>query len=82
MCGFIENKDDSFMQLPFLMDDEILSQIKEDRMFKLLQNDVKEYEKRLQNYDEEWYEVGLELSNMVFEYLVDDVVSLFLKMAK
>lgn len=70
------------MQLPFLMDDEILSQIKEDRMFKLLQNDVKEYEKRLQNYDEEWYEVGLELSNMVFEYLVDDVVSLFLKMAK
>lgn len=64
------------------MDDEILSQIKEDRMFKLLQNDVKEYEKRLQNYDEEWYEVGLELSNMVFEYLVDDVVSLFLKMAK
>lgn len=74
MCGFIENKDDSLMQLPFALDEELLSQIKEDRMFKLLQNDVKEYEGRLQINDDETYEVMLEISNMVFEFLVDDLV--------
>lgn len=75
MCGFIDNKDESFMQLPFFLDDEILNQIKEDRMFKLLQNDVKEYEQKLQSNDDEYYEVCLEISNMIFEYLIDDLVT-------
>lgn len=75
MCGFIENKDESFMKIPFLLDEEILNQIKEDRMYKLLQNDVREYEQKLQTNDDEFYEVGLEISNMIFEYLVDDVIS-------
>lgn len=77
MCGFIEYKDETFMQIPFLLDDEILNQIKEDRMFKLLQSDIRDYERRLQGYDDETYEMGLEISNMVFEYLVDDVVGSF-----
>ena len=75
MCGFIENKDESFMQLPFQIDDDLLNQIKEDRMFKLLQNDVKEYEMKLQTNDDEFYEVGLEVSNLIFEYLIDDVIA-------
>lgn len=74
VCGFIENKEDSLMQLPYLLDEEILTQIKEDRMFKLLLNDVREYEAQLQTHDDEFYEVGLEISNLLFEYLIDDVV--------
>lgn len=77
MCGFIETKDSSLMQLPFLMDDDILGQIKEDRMNRMLNNEIRVFEKRLLVSDDELYEVGLELSNLVFEYLVEDVVSLY-----
>jgi hypothetical protein len=78
MCGFIDTKDQSFLQLPFLMDEEILNQIKEDRMSKLIQNEIRDFERRIQVYDDELYEVGLEISNLVFEHLVDDVVSFFM----
>lgn len=74
LCGFIEDKDESFLQSPFIFDEDILNQIKEDRMYKLLQNDVKEYELKLQSNDDEFYEIGLEISNMMFEYLIDDVI--------
>jgi hypothetical protein len=75
MCGFIQNKEDSFLQLPVQLDEEIVCQIKEDRLFKLLQHDVCEYEAMQARIDEEEYEVRLEVSNMVFQDLFEDLAA-------
>lgn len=40
MCGFIPFKDDSFIQIPKFLDDETLTQIKEDRLIRLLTEEV------------------------------------------
>jgi hypothetical protein len=40
MCGFIPFKDDSFIQIPKFLDDETLNQIKEDRLIRLLTEEV------------------------------------------
>lgn len=78
MCGFIQNKDDSFLQLPIQLDEEIITQIKEDRLFKLLQYDVRDYEGLMVRTDNEKYEVMLEVSNFIFQDLFEDL-ALFLE---
>ena len=78
MCGFIQNKDDSFLQLPLQLDEEIITQIKEDRLFKLLQHDVREYEGLMARTDNEKYEAMLEVSNFIFQDLFEDL-ALFLE---
>lgn len=40
MCGFIPFKDDSFIQVPRAIDDDTLNQIKEDRLVRLLTEEV------------------------------------------
>ena len=40
MCGFIPFKEDSFIQIPRFLDDETLNQIKEDRLVRLLTDEV------------------------------------------
>jgi len=42
MCGFIPFKDDSFIQVPRALDEDTLNQIKEDRLVRLLTEEVKE----------------------------------------
>lgn len=40
MCGFIPFKDDSFIQVPRALDEDTLNQIKEDRLVRLLTEEV------------------------------------------
>ena len=40
MCGFIPFKDDSFIEVPRFLDEETLTQIKEDRLVRLLTDEV------------------------------------------
>jgi len=40
MCGFIPFKEDSFLQVPRALDEETLNQIKEDRLVRLLTDEV------------------------------------------
>ena len=40
MCGFIPFKEDSFIQVPRFLDEETLNQIKEDRLVRLLTDEV------------------------------------------
>ena len=80
MCGFIPFKDDSFIQVPRQIDDDTLNQIKEDRLVRLLTDEVLpreqvyESDDKWNTHEDEEIEVEVELSDMVFEYLITDVV--------
>ena len=80
MCGFIPFKDDSFIQVPRQIDDDTLKQIQEDRLVRLLTDEVVsgeqvyESDDKWNTHEDEEIEVEVELSDMVFEYLITDVV--------
>ena len=78
MCGFIPSKKDSFLQLPSSMDDEMVDQIKEDRLYKLLQKEIQENESQSSRNFEESYGVYLELSIIIFQELFEDLTSFLL----
>lgn len=73
MCGFHKDKEDSFLQLPTALDDEIVEQIKEDRLLKLVTREIRDFETKMGEIDEEEYDVLFDLSQYVFDYLMDDV---------
>lgn len=73
MCGFHKDKEDSFLQLPTALDDEIVEQIKDDRMLKLVTKEVRDFEGKLGEIDEEEYDAVFDVSQAVFEYLLDDL---------
>ncbi|KAM3131868.1 hypothetical protein pb186bvf_015989 [Paramecium bursaria] len=56
------------------IDGEIIPQIREERLDKMLKADIFETDDRWQEYDEEWTEVCLELSEVIF----DDMIAEFL----
>lgn len=74
MCGFIPFKDDSFIQVPRAIDEETLNQIKEDRLVRLLTDEVYESDEKWNKHEDEEIEVEVELSDMLFEHLIIDVV--------
>jgi len=77
MCGFHKDKEDSFLQLPTALDDEIVEQIKDDRMGKLVTREVHDFENKLGEIEEEEYDVLYDVTQLVFEHLMDDL-TLFL----
>ena len=56
------------------MDEDYLSQVKEDRLYKLLNQEVNENEEKWINYDEEITEVNVELGELVFQDLLEEVL--------
>lgn len=74
MCGFHKDKEDSFLQLPIALDDEIVEQIKEDRMVKLVTKEILDFEVKLAEIDEEEYDVLFDISDRVFDVLLDDLI--------
>ena len=85
MCGFIPYKEDSFIQVPRNLDEDTFQQIKEDRLIRLLGDEVGcshqvySSEDKWQTHEDEMVEVQIELSDMVFEYLIADAVCSLLK---
>ena len=89
MCGFIPFKDDSFIQVPKQIDDDTLNQIKEDRLVRLLTDEVGSGYSKVYESDDKWnshedeeIEVEVELSDMVFEYLITDIVECLMMIGK
>ena len=75
MCGFFREKEDSFLQLPAALDDEIVDQIKEDRLFKFACFEIGDFEKKIFENEEEEYDILFDLSEYVFDVLVEDTVA-------
>lgn len=74
MCGFFKEKEDSFLQLPTALDDEIIDQIKEDRLFKFACHEINDFEQKLFENEEEEYDILFDLTEHVFDILIEDTV--------
>ena len=81
LCGFIHDKEESQFLEGILLDDECLGQIREDRMARMLAQEVIECEEDWVEYGDEETEVGVELGDLIFEKMVLDGIEavLFLK---
>ena len=85
MCGFIPYKEDSFIQVPRNLDEDTFQQIKEDRLVRLLGDEVGashqiySSDDKWLTHEDEMIEVQIELSDMVFEHLIADAVYCLLK---
>ena len=81
LCGFIHDKDESPFLEGILLDEECLGQIREDRMARMLAQEVIECEEDWVEYGDEETEVGVELGDLIFEKMVLDGIEsvLYLK---
>lgn len=77
MCGFIQDKEDSFVQILNNLDDEIIGQIKEDRLFKMVQLDINDFDEKIFHVEEESFEIIHYLSEMIFEELINELITSF-----
>lgn len=78
MCGFISDKEDSFLQLLANLDEDVVRQIKEDRLVKLVGCELRNFDRKMFLVEEEVYEIVYEVAERVFEELVADLVNNFL----
>ena len=74
LCGILVDKEDHQYPQILVMDEDYLSQVKEDRLYKLLNQEVNENEEKWINYDEEITEVNVELGELVFQDLLEEVL--------
>lgn len=58
-----------------VIEDDYLNQIKEDRLIKMLTCEAFETDERWLIYDDEEVEVQTEVSELVFDYLLEEVIS-------
>lgn len=81
LCGFIHDKEESQFLEGILLDDECLGQIREDRMARMLAQEIIECEEEWVEYGDEETEVGVELGDMIFEKMVLEAIesTLFIK---
>ena len=79
MCGFISDKEDSFLQLLVNLDDDVVKQIKEDRLVKLVNSELRIFDEKMFLVEEEVYEIAYGVAEDVFDELVEDLVTNFLK---
>jgi hypothetical protein len=73
MCGFIPDKEDSMIG-EIVIEDDYLNQIKEDRLIKMLTCEAFETDERWLIYDDEEVEVQTEVSELVFNVLLEEVI--------
>lgn len=78
LCGFIQDKDDSFYDVMINLGENIVDQIKEDRMFKLVSKEILEFDQKMFFCEEEEYGIIRAVTEMIFEDLVENLVKEFL----
>ncbi|CAD8058482.1 unnamed protein product [Paramecium sonneborni] len=73
LCGFIPEKIETPQGELIVIEDDYLNQIKEDRLQQMLEYEIQESDEKWLNYDEEQAEVAVELADIVFEAMLDEV---------
>lgn len=78
MCGMYEHKPENFKYLPEIVNPVILEKIKESRMTLLEMNEMEELGYKMNDFDDEKYEIGLNLNDFVWDHLINEVCQEFL----
>ncbi|CAD8068678.1 unnamed protein product [Paramecium sonneborni] len=73
MAGILVDKEDSPFPKTMQLDQETIAQIREDRLYRMLTLDIIDNEDRWTNYDEETTEISIDLSDLLFDYLIEEV---------
>lgn len=78
-CGVFKDKSDSVIENfivfeNFPLDDFHIHQIREERLNLMIKDENFEREEKWLNYDEEEVEVGVEIGNVVYRLLLDELV--------
>ncbi|CAD8148490.1 unnamed protein product [Paramecium octaurelia] len=73
MTGILFDKEDSPFPKSMQLDQETIAQIREDRLYRMLTLDIIDNEDRWTNYDEETTEISIDLSDLLFDYLIEEV---------
>ncbi|CAD8082990.1 unnamed protein product [Paramecium sonneborni] len=74
LVGFLIDKEDCPYPKMLMFDQECLAQIKEDRMIRMLSAEVEENEDRWISYDEEYTVVAIDLSDLIFDHLLEELL--------
>ncbi|CAD8085451.1 unnamed protein product [Paramecium sonneborni] len=74
LVGFLIDKEDCPYPKMLMFDQECLAQIKEDRMIRMLSAEVQENEDRWISYDEEYTVVAIDLSDLIFDHLLEELL--------
>ncbi|CAK73691.1 unnamed protein product (macronuclear) [Paramecium tetraurelia] len=73
MAGILVDKEDSPFPKSMQLDQETIAQIREDRLYRMLTLDIIDNEDRWTNYDEETTEISIDLSDLLFDFLIEEV---------
>ncbi|CAD8064646.1 unnamed protein product [Paramecium primaurelia] len=73
MTGILVDKEDSPFPKSMQLDQETIAQIREDRLYRMLTLDIIDNEDKWTNYDEETTEISIDLSDLLFDYLIEEV---------
>lgn len=68
------DKEDSPLAPGIVLDEEYITQIKEDRLARMLAGEVVEAEERWITYDDEQTEIIVELGDFVYSKLIEELV--------
>ncbi|CAD8190775.1 unnamed protein product [Paramecium octaurelia] len=80
LVGLIIDKPDSPFPKILMLDQEYLNQIKEERMIRMLNQEIYQNEERWLVYDEEQSEILVEISLMVQDQLIDECLKELLQL--
>jgi Fe-S-cluster containining protein len=75
MCGMYEHKPENFKYFPEIINPMIFERIKESRMNLLEMNEMEELTQKMNDFDDEKYEITLNLNDLILEHLVSDLCS-------
>lgn len=78
MCGMYEHKPENFKYLPEIVNPVILEKIKESRMTLLEMNEMEELGYKMSDFDDEKYEIGLNLNDFIWDHLLEGLCQDFL----
>ena len=73
MCGMYEHKPENFKYLPETVSPIILERIKESRMTLLEINEMEELGQKMNDYDDEKYEINLSLNDFIWDELLSEL---------
>lgn len=78
VCGYLNDKEDSYMGAMPIADMGVLESVKEDRLMKYINWEVYENEDRWISYDLEFLESAIVVENKIWDDLLNDLVNNFL----
>ncbi|CAK56319.1 unnamed protein product (macronuclear) [Paramecium tetraurelia] len=82
LCGFIPEKIETPQGEIIVIEDDYLNSIKEDRLQQMLEYEIQESEEKWLNYEEEQAEVAVEISDVVFETMLDEAAEEIFKISQ